>query len=277
MSRDVFIKGRSGSRLHCVDWGGKGVPVLLVHGMGGHTHWWDRAAPILNGAFRVVALDFRGHGDSGWIDPPRYQIGDYAADIEDARRAFGWNRFFLVGHSLGARACLHYAKRHAKRLDRLALLDFLTAVDARRHARYAGRMKRRQPTYSSAEPMVKAFHLQPRGTTLDRPGLRLLARQGVRRLASGRWTWKFDWRAFFFDYAPIWADLRGLDVPCLVMRGEHSAVMPRAQYEKTLKALRRAEGSEIPGAHHHLPLDAPEKVSSTLVEFGRRNFAKIAR
>ena len=53
--------------LHCLVWGDDGAPtVLLVHGNGGHAHWWDVLVPFFVPGYRLVAPDLRGHGESDW-------------------------------------------------------------------------------------------------------------------------------------------------------------------------------------------------------------------
>jgi pimeloyl-ACP methyl ester carboxylesterase len=262
-----FVPGPQGHKLHIVDWGGDGLPILLLHGMGAHTHWWDLAAPLLAQKFRVVAMDLRGHGDSEWTESPQYQVSDYAADIDAVRSYLGWEKFFLVGHSMGARACIHYAREYGQYLAKLAVLDFLTAVVRQSQEKYERKMKRRQPSYSSKEKMVSAYHLQPSGTTLSEEALRAIGGQSVRQLDNGRWTWKFDWRAFFFEYTPVWEDLSDIKVPCLVLRGEHSTVMNAEDFKKVLEALKDGHGQVISGTYHHIPLDAPETVAGVLSDF----------
>src|SRR4029450_13191104 len=56
-------------RHHVLEWGDAGQPsLLLLHGFLEHAHTWDLVAPHLATAgWHVVALDWRGHGDSDWI------------------------------------------------------------------------------------------------------------------------------------------------------------------------------------------------------------------
>ncbi|MDE2292920.1 MAG: alpha/beta fold hydrolase, partial [Elusimicrobia bacterium] len=138
---DLFVEGASGNRLHLADWGGEGTGLLLLHGMGAHTGWWDAAAPLLAPGRRVLALDMRGHGESAWLEPPRYSIEDYAADIDAVRRAMGWERFALAAHSLGARVALRYASQAPERLEAAAFLDFLAEARPGSHERYQRRAK----------------------------------------------------------------------------------------------------------------------------------------
>ena len=62
--RDLTV-GLDGMPFHYRDWGGAGQPIVLLHGLASTCHIWDLVAPILRRAFRVVALDQRGHGESG--------------------------------------------------------------------------------------------------------------------------------------------------------------------------------------------------------------------
>jgi pimeloyl-ACP methyl ester carboxylesterase len=263
----VSIDGDSGHKLHVREWGGDGPPLLLLHGLGGHTHWWDPVVPALLGSFRVFAMDLRGHGESGWCEPPRYSVRNYTWDIEHVRRHYGWNSFLLAGHSLGARVCVHYSVGHEGRVERLMLLDFLAASRDGIHAKYERKMKRRQPTYADRDLMIRRFKLQPAGTRAPRDMLDSVAENSVRRLENGRWTWKFDWRAFYMEYPPIWEELEQVEAPTLVVRGEKSAVMPRSAYDGVLDRLPNSVGVEIPGAYHHVTLDAPMAVARHLLEF----------
>ena len=55
-------------------------PLVLLHGGGANAHWWDHLAPAFAERFHVVALDFRGHGDSD--HPAALEIGGFARDLE---------------------------------------------------------------------------------------------------------------------------------------------------------------------------------------------------
>jgi pimeloyl-ACP methyl ester carboxylesterase len=114
--------------------------------------------------------------------------------------------------------------------------------------------------------MVASFRLQPRGTLLGEDELKDLARGSVKKTELG-WTWKFDWRAFSYDYAPIWPLLPQIRVPTLIVRGEKSTVLPRQAFELTVKKIAGAEGVEIPSAHHHVPLDSPGELAAAMDRF----------
>jgi len=209
-------------------------------------------------------MDLRGHGDSDRAD--RYSMNGYVHDVEYVRRGMGWSRMFLAGHSLGARVGLQYAKVYRSKLRRLALLDFLTEA-GEKDRKYDRRKKHRQPSYSDPETMVRRFKLQPPGTVLPRADLHRLAEHGIRKLENGRWTWKFDWRAFYFEYPPIWRELPDVQVPCLVLRGQKSSVMSASDLDRVIEGLAGSVGIELPKVYHHITLDAPRAVAEHLLDY----------
>src|SRR5262245_37513454 len=97
--RDRFVESNR-LRHHLLEWSDTGPTVLLLHGFLEHAHAWDLVAPrIAVGGFRVLALDWRGHGDTDWIGPGGYyHFPDYTADLAGVVRALG-GCAALVGHS----------------------------------------------------------------------------------------------------------------------------------------------------------------------------------
>ena len=74
-------------------WGGpSGRGIVLVHGGGAHSRWWDHIAPLLAADRRVIAIDLSGHGDSGRRES--YTIDRWAREVlavvADAGRTRRW-------------------------------------------------------------------------------------------------------------------------------------------------------------------------------------------
>ena len=97
------VSGSTGFDLHLLEWSTDGVPLLLLHGFGNEAHIWDEFAPAVAPYYRTLALDQRGHGDSGWDPEGRYAIDFYVDDVEAVTAELGIERLVLVGHSLGGR------------------------------------------------------------------------------------------------------------------------------------------------------------------------------
>ena len=79
-----------------------GLPVLALHGWLDNAASFARLAPKLEG-LRIVALDFAGHGHSEHRSAGAgYALWDYAYDVLQVAEQFGWARFSILGHSMGA-------------------------------------------------------------------------------------------------------------------------------------------------------------------------------
>lgn len=257
------MRSRRAGPLNLTDYGGSGAPLLLTHGMAAHARWWDPVAPHLSGC-HLVALDFRGHGDSEWTADGVYTSETWTADIDAAARELGWERFALAGHSMGARIALDYARTRPERLTRLVGVDFLPAF-RRSGARERARA-RPQPVYDDPAAMAERYRLQPPGTRLSREQLNALGRQSLRRTGSG-WTWKFDWRAFRYPYGPVWPQLPQIPVKALLVRGEASDIVSQTELDEMAALMPDARTATVPGAHHHVPLDAPAALAALILEF----------
>ncbi len=111
-----------GLRLRYRDWGGTGRPVVLLHGLASTCRIWDLAAPLLSESLAVLALDQRGHGESGKPDDG-YDFETVCGDLRGFIRAMGIENPILVGHSWGADVALEYAAAHPDTVCGLALVD----------------------------------------------------------------------------------------------------------------------------------------------------------
>lgn len=113
--------------------GGKGPPLLLLHG-NPQTHvMWHEVAPRLAERFTVVAADLRGYGDSGkprtTADHEPYSKRAMARDQVELMRRLGFARFHVAGHDRGGRCAYRMALDHPDRVLKLAVLDILPTYE----------------------------------------------------------------------------------------------------------------------------------------------------
>jgi haloacetate dehalogenase len=118
----------SGARIVTVH-GGKGPPLLLMHG-NPFTHLsWHKIAPRLAEEFTVVATDLRGYGDSekppGGADHSGYSFRAMAQDQVEVMAALGFERFYGAGHDRGARVLHRMCLDHPEKVARAAIIDII--------------------------------------------------------------------------------------------------------------------------------------------------------
>jgi pimeloyl-ACP methyl ester carboxylesterase len=120
-SRGHFVEA-AGVRLHCLEWGLGGEPLVLVPGWGQSAHVFGELAPLLAAGRRVVAVTPRAHGHSA-TPAEGYTLAAVAGELAAAMDALGIDRAILVAHSLGASVATRLAADHPRRVARLVLLD----------------------------------------------------------------------------------------------------------------------------------------------------------
>jgi len=260
----------NGLRLHFLQLGPRQAPpICFLHGGAAHAHWFDRVIPGLMDRYHVVALDQRGHGESQWALPPAYATEDFATDLRALMERLGWERMTLVGHSMGGHNAMAFAAWHPERTAGLVVVDSRPYLPPDRVQRMRERGRRPARVHASEEAAVAAFRLLPRETVADPGLLAHMARTGLAR-ADGGFRFRFD-PACYADRKPVdcWPLLARVTAPTLVVRGEHSPVLPLNMAARMLETISNAELVEIPGAYHHLTLDAPEAFGAALARFLR--------
>ncbi len=107
--------------------GGRGRPLLLLHGHPQTHALWHRVAPVLAERFTLVLADLRGYGDSskppGDADHANYSKRTLARDMLRLMQALGHERFDVLAHDRGARVAHRLAADHPAALRRMVLLD----------------------------------------------------------------------------------------------------------------------------------------------------------
>ena len=112
-------------RLATIEAGEGGRPLLISHGFtGAKEDFADVVDPLADAGWWVVAPDLRGHGAS---DQPEqedaYSLAVFAEDLFGLADQLGWDRFALLGHSMGGMIAQEMALGRPERIDRLVLMS----------------------------------------------------------------------------------------------------------------------------------------------------------
>jgi haloacetate dehalogenase len=232
----------SGARIHGRI-GGKGPPLLLLHGNPLTHVMWHKIAPRLAAEFTVVATDLRGYGDSSKPDGGERSIGysfrTMAQDQVEVMGRLGFDRWLVAGHDRGGRVAHRMAIDHAAQVQKVAFLDIVPtlhmlsniplkwAVDSYHWFFMA------QP-YDYPEKMVEAYGFERYiRKKLDKPGVGLSAFTPEAMAEYIRCCNAANIHAVCEDYrAAVGIDLdhdradldRKIEMPMLVLWGERSHV-----------------------------------------------------
>jgi 3-oxoadipate enol-lactonase len=251
--------------LHVVDAGEGGRPIMLVHGFTANS---DEVAavvePLAGLGWHAVAPDLRGHGRS---DRPTgagaYSLEIMAADVLAVADWLGWDRFAVLGHSMGGGIAQLIALDHPGRLSGLILASTFhgpvpgVSMDlvqlgcwVVREAGMEGLADALAARRAENPESVAAFERLQEAI----PGY---AEQSRARLVS---TSPDMWMAMaprFVDQEDRLERLAGLALPTAVIVGELDETMG-GDCRRLAEAIPGAHLTVIPGAGHVPQLEQPE-------------------
>lgn len=120
-----FVTVGPGVRLEVMDWGGTGRPVVLLAGLGGTLHAFDKFAPRLTGKYHVYGITRRGFGASSVPDPVggNYDADRLGDDVLSVLNQMKIERPVLIGHSFAGEELSSIGSRFPERVAGLVYLD----------------------------------------------------------------------------------------------------------------------------------------------------------
>jgi pimeloyl-ACP methyl ester carboxylesterase len=267
-------------RLAARAWGDPMLPRLLaLHGWLDNAASFDALAPRLCEHFHIVAVDLPGHGRSAHRPPGIwYHYVDYLGDALAAADALGWERFGLLGHSLGGAVASMLAGVVPERIERLLLIEALgpitltpekTLAHLRRaiaeRAGAAGKSLRIFPN------LTEAAAARARAGDLSRDAAMVLVARGTAPVPGGL-SWSSDPRLTLTSPARYTEEqildvLAGIRAPTLLLLAQPEAeFLSRAMIDKRVAAVNGIKVRRLPGGHH-LHLEDPLPVARAILEF----------
>jgi pimeloyl-ACP methyl ester carboxylesterase len=237
-------------------------PLLVVHGLGDRALAWRRFAAAMEPGREVVTFDLPGHGDA----PPGADYR-YPALVEAVGRAAeGYDRFALLGHSIGGAVAWVYAARHPERVTRLVLVE-AAAPHRSRFIDCPSPAATHPYTYSSLAEAVEAL------SAFDPTATEEVVRENYRERPDGRWEPAFDAAIFPMlvddqreNGRRYWEDLGGIRVPTLVVRAGAS-FGDAGQLEEIAAAIPGARLLTLDGVGHFLHRERPDQLAQAVGEF----------
>ncbi len=215
------VPALAGVALHAVRRGDRSrTALILLHGGGANTHHWDHLAEPLAESFHVVALDFRGHGESD--HPETLESGAFDRDLEGLIEHLGAEHPILVGHSMGGHVALAHAARRGG-------VGGVVALEVSRGAQRSERRRTRlalaaRRTYRSREEAIRRFRFVPRTRGASEALRERIAAHSVREEPDGRFGYNFDARWFSLPTRPA-PPVARIACPTLIVRGADSTLL----------------------------------------------------
>lgn len=273
-----FIK-LNGVELYHELHGDSGEPLVLLHGYTGDVTDWRHQIEEFSPTHRVLVVDNRGHGrSSAPTDRSLYTVGHMADDAEALIDAVGFDRYHLVGHSMGGAIAQEIVLRSPRRLLSLTLhatsplfdlsAEMETDPRIKPYLEYRHRLAETEgmatvanmPKFSEPPP-----HQKPERTAEKDARLAAMSVDSF----IGAWEALLAW--------PGAEDrIGGVEAPTLVLYGEMDAPLIVEGCSRLVELIPQARVEVIPESGHQPQEERPELYNAALRAFLQTNAATPA-
>ena len=274
LARIFNISRPNAPTLSLHEWGSGEPTFLLIHGFGDGGFIWNEFSPLLAALGRVIAVDLRGHGDSGWDADAQYNSAAHFEDINFVVDSLRLNSIVLVGHSLGGELALRLAARYPNRVRGLVVVDYGPELNqaGTRHIRKEFVMESR--VYAKQDEY--AAHLEIKLPLVSEQRRWALVKSALRPRANGGYELKRDSAMGETDpvnataLPSLWPILKDILCPTLIVRGIGSSVLSLSVAERMVGILPDGCLASVKLAGHAVMIDNPEGFAEATLSFIRR-------
>jgi pimeloyl-ACP methyl ester carboxylesterase len=255
--------------VHALVWGRRDSErtVLCVHGYSGNARDFDDLARGLSDDTRVICIDVAGRGESAWLAPMEYHFGQFMADIRALLAHLQVGEVDLVGTSMGGLLGMMIASQASSPIRRLVINDVGAYLPAEALARIGRNLEAPAVFASLEEVEAHLRHSHRDWGPITEPQWKRLVRHGVRRVEGG-YALHFDPQIARIvrpmPYAPglyFWDSWYRVRCPVMLLRGEHSEVLPRHVARTMQQSRPDTRIEEIAGCGHAPSLMAQGQIA----------------
>ena len=245
--------------------GHQGYPLLLVHGFPLDHTMWGAQIDYFSDHCKVIAPDLRGFGGSD-VTPGTVSMEQMADDLNqlldelDVRE-----KVIFCGLSMGGYVGMQFWRKYKQRVLAMVLCDTRAAADtpeaaANRH-KLNTMILEKGPAEASKVMLPKMFapatwDSQPQLIERTRKVIEGNNPEGIAAAARGL-AERPDSREL----------IKTIDVPTLIVVGEHDAISPVAEMREMADAIPDSAWVVVPHAGHMAPMEDPAVVNEAIAEF----------
>lgn len=275
----------------CVVGGGvhtSGLRILGVHGWLDNANSFDTLAPYLPCGVKLLVLDLPGHGHSDHLPAgAQYDLITYVLHLRRAMDKVGWDRFVILGHSLGGGITTFFTALFPKRVMAIITLDSIifrpmTIEDLQMNVAtlLKGEVLKKQENLVYSEQQAIERLISARGeAAIDADAAYILLPRSAQQVEGG-YMWSHDHRARARLHSIFTVDgwrmiISSIKCPVLIVAANQGICTPpvREAMKGAIEWFRsNAQWFELApvDGSHHVHLTYPERVAKPLVPFLQR-------
>jgi esterase len=242
---------------------GQGQALVILHGLFGFSDNWQTHAKKFADYYRVILVDLRNHGHSPWSDEFSYSL--MVEDLHELVTELKLPPFFLLGHSMGGKAAMHFAQQYPELLEKLIVVDMgIKGYPPHHQHILAGMHAINLDTItvrSEAESIFKQH--------IDSEGVRQFLLKNLYWKEKGKLAWRMNLPVLEREMDEILSPLPTAEVavPTLFIRGELSDYILDEDLPSIEAVFYDSEFITVSNAGHWVHAEAPDEFVEAVLAF----------
>lgn len=252
---------------------GEGEPIILLHGLLGMSDNLGSLAKTLAEDYKVIAIDAINHGES-----PHQAVVSYnsmADDVIAVMDKLGFNKAFILGHSMGGKTAMQLAINAPERVSALIVADIAPVeYPTSYHTDLFAAMKAVSQEIIHSRKDADSI-LEKHG--VNTLGVRQFLLKNLKRDEQGQWAWQCALDYLIANYPAVSAAPalgEGYPGPSLFIKGGASNYVQEEHLPIIAQYFPQSTVKEIQGASHWLHAEYPQVFAQYVLDFLADNMAK---
>lgn len=255
-------------KLSLTTWGSAPPDVVFIHGFADGRYLWSPFATSFAESAGALAMDLRGHGDSGWDPDGVYSIEKFTHDAQLILDRFCSDKLVLVGHSMGAEIALRLAAANKERIRALMMIDWTPGLTAASLAQMRSIFQLRMRNFDSRREYLE---LLSAWMPLSDDSMRSLAAEHAITQTGSFYQHKFDPKVLDLSFSDspeeLWRLFESLTCESFLVRGEASGLLSRRTLASVAERTAGLRCETVSSAGHAIMMDNPKDFGSILRRF----------
>lgn len=248
---------------------GQGSPIVILHGIFGMLDNWKTFGRKLSDEFEVFLIDQRDHGRSPHTKDFNYPI--LADDIKDFLVFHGIGKCNFIGHSMGGKVMMEFARKYPECIDQLVVVDMGVKQYHGGHEKIIEAL--RSLPLNEINSRKEAEELL--SLKINDKGVVLFLMKNLSRNPEGGYSWKLNIELIANSYSDLMQyDLSDADIPEVDVRfikGGNSRYILTEDMDGIKQVFPKATFSVIENAGHWVHAEQPLELEILIRSYFNNN------
>ena len=250
--------------------------MVILHGLYGSSDNWLTVCKSLEKDFEIYIPDQRNHGRSPHSDEINYEL--LSQDLYEFLQVHKLHNIILIGHSMGGKVAMHFARKFPEKISHLILVDIAPKnYFPDENAESMVHVTILESLNKLHLPSIKTRDEAERLLAIDLPDKRLRSflLKNMKRTSSGKYEWLLNLESIHKNFTEIsegfqlseWKNTQISGFPVLFIKGGYSEYIKNSDIPFIKKIFPTSDLIEIPETGHWLHAEKPEEFANTVKSF----------